>query len=623
MSERAHAVAFVGRQIRAGLRDAARRRNRVWLLWVAGVAVAVSVPAVDRSPLQIASLASGMYIALAAVGLNYAVGLAGIPSLGQGGFVGIGAFVAAWVTARWGWDVVAATAAGTAAAAAAGFVVGAGAARLTRVYVAITTWIVAWMLQFALADFPQISGGSQGLALPPARLGVLGTTVRLTPTWHFEIALLLIAATCAMFVAVKRSPTGLHLSALREDEAAALVVGADRARLRTIAVVVSAAIGGVAGALTVQLAGIADPTGYGPLLSVKLFVAVILGGAAFTLGPVIGAVVLALIGPVAHGLGHAAGLAPERFEPLVAAVLLMVALVAGGDGIVARVLQLVRRDTAEPSSRASRVSVAPSAGASAVPGPTTLEARGVSKSFGGVRALDAVDLEVRAGSIHALIGPNGSGKSTLLRILSGSMAADSGEVVVGGNRIVGASVPRLRAAGVARTLQRTATFEQMSARDHVLVGSVTARHITGTARYALATPAARAEEADARADADRILGELGLTHVADRAAARLSSAEQRLLMLAMALAARPDVVLLDEPGAGITADGVGSLIDVVLRVASAGVAVVLVEHNLRLVRATASEVTVLSSGRVVAHGTPEQVAASDEVRNVYTGLTSR
>jgi ABC-type branched-subunit amino acid transport system ATPase component len=449
----------------------------------------------------------------------------------------------------------------------------------------------------------------------------LGAVARFTPVWHYESALLFVVIALVAYSAVKKTPAGLHLTALRQSEAAALVLGADRAKLRTGAIVASAAIGGLAGALAVQLAGIADPTTYGPLLSVKLFVAVIIGGAAFTAGPVVGAATLALVGPAAHGLGHLAGIEPARFEPLVAAALLLVALVAGGQGILPRLRSLlVRGATSAASSGAPRISV--STTIEVRPGPTVLDARSVAKSFGGLRALDGVDISVRAGSVHAVIGPNGSGKSTLLKILSGSIRPDAGSVHVDGRAVEISSVASLRELGIVRTLQRTAVFEDMSLRDHVLAGSVTARPVAGTARHLIGTPQARADEAAARVDAERVLSDVGLLDAVETPARYLSGAQQRFLMIAMALAAHPRAVLLDEPGAGMSSDHVASLIDLIGAIASRGVAVVLVEHNLRLVRSTADEVTVLSSGHVIANGGPDEISASDEVRRAYIGPTS-
>src|SRR5256714_237493 len=214
------------------LRDARRSWDaRAW----AGVvlfALACAVPAIVNDPVSLSRLASGLYIALAAVGLNFTVGLTGMPSLGQGAFVGAGAFTTAWLRAHGGWEPIPATLAGVALAFAAGAVVGYGAVRLRGVFVAVSTWIVAWMLSFILTAFPGLSGGSQGLVLPTARMGIPGTgvVVSMTEGVHFELALALLALTLLAFAAIARGPAGLALAAAREGPAQAAALGVARTR---------------------------------------------------------------------------------------------------------------------------------------------------------------------------------------------------------------------------------------------------------------------------------------------------------------------------------------------------------------------------------------------------------
>src|SRR5439155_1775326 len=204
-------------------------------------------------------------------------GLGGLPSLGQGAFVGVGAFATAALRVHAGWEPVPATAAGAALATAAGVAVATGAVRLRGPFVAVSTWIVAWLVGFVLIEFPRLSGGSQGLVLPAARVGLPGTGVRssLTPGVHYEVALALLAVALVVFARVSRTAPGLALAAAREGPAQAAALGVDRFRVQLGAFTAAAVVGGLAGALAVQLAGVADPTAYGPLLSVDLFVAVV------------------------------------------------------------------------------------------------------------------------------------------------------------------------------------------------------------------------------------------------------------------------------------------------------------------------------------------------------------
>jgi len=286
----------------AALATAARDVRRAWR-WpataaAAGLGLAVLAPLVLDS-LQVQGLASWLYLALAATGLGFAVGLAGIPSLGQGAFMAVGAFTAALLRAKTGAGPLEAALAGLVVSTLAGFVLGLGFVRLGRVLFAVATWLVAWLVALGLAAFPSISGGTQGLVI--SRGSIAG--IPMTATIHYELALVLVALSILALFAITRGVPGLALSALRQRRAAALALGVRATRLRLGAFVASAAIGGLAGALSVQLAGIADAAGYGPFLSFKLFASVLLGGMTTAAGGLAGLGVISGIAHFAHWLG--------------------------------------------------------------------------------------------------------------------------------------------------------------------------------------------------------------------------------------------------------------------------------------------------------------------------------
>lgn len=610
------------RTLRIESRRAAGEAARAWSpeAWLGlGVfALAAMLPVVLGDELRRAA-ASGLYIALMAVGLNFAVGLGGMPSLGQGAFVGIGAFAAALLRVRAGWDPALAVVVGTAAAIAAGVAVGIGATRLRGAFAAVATWVVSWLLAFALAAFPGVFGGSQGLAVAEAAVPLPGTGggVRLTPAIHFELALVLIALAVLAYWSLARSPAGLGLAAIRQGPAAAAAIGVRAGPLLMGAFVTSAAIGGLAGALAVLLLGVADPTAYGPLLSVELFVAVLLGGQGSAIGPLAGAAVLAVIPPAARALGSSAGIAPERFEPVLASVLLLGALLVGRAGV--RGSGVPRLDLWGRHRRRARVEDAPTPTPPAPTRPGSLDATGLAKRFGGIVAAEDIAIAVEAGSIHAVIGPNGSGKTTLLRLLAGTMAPDAGRIRLDGRDVTALpSWERVR-LGIVRTLPATTVFGDLTTLEHVMTGSVARRRYGGAVRSVLKTPLARAEQAAMRAHAEAVLDMAGLSHAAKLPAGSLSGADQRLLMLATAFAASPSVLLVDEPSAGMSAPAVARLLTVLRLFAGAGTTLVVVEHNLRLVRTLAHRVTVLDAGRVIAEGSPDKVASDPAVREAYLG----
>jgi ABC-type branched-subunit amino acid transport system ATPase component len=252
-------------------------------------------------------------------------------------------------------------------------------------------------------------------------------------------------------------------------------------------------------------------------------------------------------------------------------------------------------------------------------GDVLLTTRGLSKRFGSVVAADAVALTLRAGEICALVGPNGSGKTTVLRLLAGTIEPDAGVVLLDGKTLDGAS-PRDRALrGVVRTLQTTSALGGLTALENALVGAGLHRKRGGAFRTMLATPQARREDAHVRAAARAVLAEVGLEWAADVPADALAGPEQRLVAVAAALATRPRLLLLDEPSAGGSIEDVRGIASLLHRLRSGGTGVLLVEHNLRLVRAVADRVVVMAAGVVIAEGAPDDVSADAEVRAAYLG----
>ncbi len=603
------ALAQTALELRRAVAETRSGWSRSRWLALGGLALASAVPFLSLPGVHVDALADTVYLALAATALGLTVGSAGLPSLGTGAFMAIGAFTSALLVARSGWPVEPAALAGAAAALGAALLLG-GVVRLRRAFVAVSTWLLAWLVWLFLLAFPSVSGGSQGLILPQKTL--LGLDA--TPTVHFEVALALLALTALGIAAVRRGAPGLELSALRQAPALATSLGVGLAARRLAAFGATAAVAGLAGALAVQLQAVADPAGYDPFLSFKLLVAVLLGGAAATLGPATGVALLGLIGLVSGPLARLLHLPLERFDTAVAATLLVFVLALGGEGIVPWLAGRLRRR--EPPLRES---AAPSAPAASVPAEPVLRATGLRKAFGGVVAVDGLSLELARGETTALIGPNGSGKTTALRLISGASAPDAGAIEFNGSDVSSATTADRVRLGIARTLQTTSAFTELTALENVLVGRGARRRYGGLVRTALATPRARSEARAAEAAALQALALVGLEHAADTPAPELTSSQRRLLALAAALATEPDVLLVDELAAGAGTEELESLGAVVDRIRERGVAVLVVEHNLRLVRRVADRVVVLAAGTVLAEGSVAEVAASGVVQQAYLG----
>ena len=569
------------------------------------------------------TFAADLYLLVAAYGLAIAVSYAGLPVLGQGAFVAVGAFGTTQL-AHHGVPLGVAVAASVAMAAVAGYVVGFAAARLEGAPLALASWGLAWLAYTALVVFPRLSGGAQGLTrAAPARLvsPSLGLVVTLHPWVHVVLAATLDVLIAVVLLRSATTAWGLDLAALRSGPALANSLGVPVQRRRRSVLADAAALGATGGAGTAVLLGVVAPADYSPLLSLQLFVAVLVGGTATWWGPALGVGLLAALPSTADAIASAADVDPLRARAVLTAVLL-VAAIASRVFLRPLFAWVPRRRTSLGRAVAAPAGV-PTAIAAAVPtgDAALLRLRDVRASYGAVVALDGVDLELRAGEVHALVGPNGSGKSTALRVADGAVRPTGGSIEINGRPAPGGLDPAARVrAGAVRTLQRTAALGQLDAATQVAVG---ARVTEGTAqlglRELLRTPASTRVSRHRAAEVGSALRLVGLAQRAGAATAELDSAEQRLLQIARAVATGAPAVLVDEPAAGMSADQRRRLVTVLRDIAASGRGVLLVEHDMQLVGRVADRVTVLAEGRVLASGTPAQVRADPAVARAYLG----
>jgi branched-chain amino acid transport system permease protein len=598
--------------------------------------------------------------ALAALGLSLLMGLAGQVSLGQAGFFAIGAYTQAVLVTRYEVNLVLASVAAIAVTILAALLVGVPLLRLRGHYLALATLgfgIIVAVLATE-SDFLGATSGIYGVTKPEFNGRLYNS-----PSEYFWLLVPVVILGLLLARNIVESRTGRALGAVNDSEVAAESLGVDTFRLRVQVFVLSAAYASVAGTAFAHWLGVINPNAANFPLSVKFLLMAVLGGVGTVYGAVVGA--FAVEG-LDDGLRR---VIPELVPGAVGEVqligfgilltLIMIFLPGGLHQLWTTTRRrLVRADRAATAPtgddvRTDVVSEVPpgpgeagapdgavAAGATAAPaargggpadggpllarpdrpapGTPLLEVHGLTKRFGGVTAVDGLDLTVHAGEIVALIGPNGAGKTTAFNMISGAVVPTAGTVTMAGTRVEGRKPHVFAQAGATRTFQNLQVFSSATVLGNVMVG----RHLrsrAGLLRAALVLPARREERA-IEAAARELLDLLGLSEDADRLVVDLPFGRQRLVEIARALALDPDLLLLDEPMAGLSGAERRELARLLERLRAGGMAIVLVEHDVEAVLALADRVAVLEDGVRIALGTPDEVRHDPAVIAAYLGV---
>jgi len=527
---------------------------------------------------------------------NLLSGYSGFVSFGHAAFFGLGAYFVA--LAQIGWNLtpwIGIPLAGV-VGALAGLFVGLPTFRLRGHYFALA------MLAYPLALMYVFEWlGYQELALPMHREAPVAFMQFDDHRVYAWLATALMVGSMLLTAWVERSRFGRSLIAIKEDEAAAEAAGVRTLRWKLLAITLSGALAGVAGGLYAVLLLVVTPAAvFGMLVSAQALIVAMFGGVATVWGPVIGALVLVPLSEILH-----AQLADKipGIQGVVYGLAIVVVILIAPEGVVWRWRAHRARDVAKPAAAPAPVDASAPPRARAENAPVIFEARGVSKSFGGVQAVREVNLAVRQGEILGIIGPNGAGKTTLFNLLNGFVRPDAGTILLDGRDVTGRKPPQLCAAGIARTFQVARPFRRMNLLDNVMIGAYL-RARDGT---------------QARAVAMEALAQVGLAGQAQRGAEGLTNRELRLLEIARALAGRPRIVLLDETMAGLTAPEIEELIALVRGLAARGITVVIIEHTMQAMVRLVDRFVVLDGGAVLTEGEPERVTRDPAVIDAYLG----
>ncbi|MDT4973895.1 MAG: branched-chain amino acid transport system ATP-binding protein livM [Pseudonocardiales bacterium] len=584
-------------------------------LVVAALAVLIAYPIVSNDLYYQNLLILTFMLAIGASGWNIMGGYAGYISLGNSVFIGLGAYTTGILAAKHGVSPFLGCLVGGLVCAIAAALLSLVTRRTRGMYFVIVTFAVLQLLALVTTTWSSLTGGSPGLALP------LPTWSLDYQNWPFYYPLLgLLVLTVAVSALVRRSKLGLGLFAIQDDEDKATGLGLRTAVYKMIAFVLGGTFIGIAGGIYAYYVTFLN-TGavFDIVASVLMVLAALLGGRGTVWGPVVGAFILEpLANFTSTGIGGANSGAIRLliFGGLLLAVVLFLprGVLPTANSLWQQAMARRSRPSADegagPAQRSSAsISVSPR-GSDVDGGGRVLEVHDVVKTFGGLHAVDGVDLAVERGSITGLIGPNGSGKTTLFNLIDGTVAARSGHIALGGKRIDRSGRATRAHAGLARTYQLPRLFPSLTVIENIVLPE---RRLSFTRLWRKRVTSAERERAIA------VLESLGLANFADTSPADLSYGQRKLVELAQALWLDPALIMLDEPAAGISPALSQRLADLIRSLHSQGVGILLVEHDLAFLSSLCQHVYVMANGKIIANGSVAEVSADRAVVDAYLG----
>jgi branched-chain amino acid transport system permease protein len=562
------------------------------LLTALVVAIVVSIP---MQAYTVHILVQTATFAIAVFGLSIVLGLCGQINLAQAAFFGFGAYAVGLGTTDLHMNFWVALVVGAGIALILGGLLGVATLRLSGHYLAMVTISFQQIVTLIMVNWIPVTHGPDGVGnikrpdLFQSSQAFLGLSI-------FAMAL--------VGYLVWRLPgtrLGRSMRAVRDNELAASVSGIDVYKVKVAAFALSALLGGIGGSLFAGGFAYVSPDQFSFAESIVFITMALLGGVASPVGALIGTALLIVLPESLRFLKSIPGLYLAIYG---LSIILIIRYMP--DGIWGFFQHRVRRWFA-PRAFVDRPAELVIRGTSESTAPMTLEVENLCKHFGGVKAIDQLSFGVERGSVHALIGPNGSGKTTTLNVLSGIYVGTAGHVKLGGRELTKLPAHQRTVAGLGRTFQNIRLFRSMTALENVMIGAEQAGDRSDRSR---ATLIERARSA---------LAFVGLEARAHESVTSFSYGHQRLIEIARALAGNPKLLLLDEPAAGLNSTEKLGLRDLLKRIASKGLTILIIDHDMTLVTEVADRITVLNFGRLIADGHASEVLRQPDVIAAYLG----